>query len=347
MKILFLPNFNVNQVSSMNNQYYEANQFIDIEKYWFFKYWDNVEIEIYNPSKYKPFNFMEFKSKIYLHQQLKSIINLRKFDIIISHSYISGSIVSFFRSMVNMHHPPHIIVDVGCINGCVDNPLQIKILKKALNNIDGIIYHSSINEIFYDKYLQNVRRQFVYYGENPDYIKPFDYQSSNDFVLSFGYSKRDYKTLIKAWTDHQIKIPLKIIGLDKTRDFNNIIIQKKVGFNELLHNIHNSRFVILPIENCKYSVGQMSLIQSMAMNKTVVVSNVHGIRDYVESGINSISYNDGSSEDLFNSINPLIDDNIITQKIGENARNDVINKFNQKNMSIKMYNFVKKIVNNG
>jgi len=343
MRILFLPNFNVVSLQIDDPKFLPANKNVIGNPYWFFKYWPKTIVEIIDSTSIMPFSIVEKKLKIMILQQIKSFLKNKKFELIISHSYNSGFGLSLFRTFFGESTPPHIIIDVGCLNGQNENPFQIKILQYATKSLSGIVYHSKINERFYEKYFSAIPRKFIPYGEDPEFFKPLTSVPTEKYVLSFGYAKRDYETLINVWIKNKIGIPLVIVGKTSFKYSlpKQIKIFSRVNILCLKQLIHNSKFVILPIENEPYSTGQMSLLQSMLMEKAVIVNSVPGIIDYVEDGKNVLLTKYKSETDLLSNVNYLMDNPSERSRISKNARITVINNFTEKIMSERIFNFIK------
>jgi len=337
MKILFLPNFPVYRLASDDPRLHPANKIVDNEGYWFFKYWPGTKVDIIDSRS----------SKMTILQQLKALLRENNYDVIISHHYLSGFLFSFLRSVIRKRYPPHIIFDIGCLNGNSDKFTHL--IKLSTKSIAGIIYHSRINERFYNTYTPDIPRTFVYFGEDPEIFRPFDSPSSKDYILSFGYSKRDYVTLLRVWKRNKFNVPLIIVG--KTR-FDlplppNVQVFPKTDLLTLKKFIHNAKFVILPIENEPYSVGQMSLIDSMTMKKAVIVNKVPGVLDYVKDGKNALFTTYKSEKSLVEKIRYLLDNPSEVDKISKNARKFVIKIYNDRNMSLKVLKFINQIIQEG
>lgn len=344
MRILFLPNFEVHGLTEDDSTVLAPNKIVNKEKYWFFKYFPNTEVTVIDNISPFPFNLFSKYFKFELYQAFKALLTCHKYDVILSHSYNSGFIFSLLRSILHMNTPPHFIIDVGCLNGGAEKRFQIRLLKFALKSVYGLIYHSTINEKFYSRYFPKIYRIYVPFGTDPEYFKPFVYPPKEDYILSIGYAKRDYNTLIEAW--NYIKFPLKIVGITN-ECFNgseSIEFIPKVPVSVLKEYIHNAKLVILPIENDKHSVGQMTLTQCMAMGKAIIVTRVFGVIDYLNNGVNCLAIDHKSESDIVETVNLLLKNPDLVKNISLNAREDVIQRFNEKCMAVKIYNFIKKDV---
>lgn len=338
MRILFLPNFKVHSLSQDDQSILSPNKYVANEPYWFFKYFPNSQVDIIDNSNPFPFSIISKYAKIEIFQALKALYVSKNYDLIISHSYNSGFIFSLLRSIFGISKPPHIIIDIGCLNGGKKKFIQIIILKLALTSVKGLIYHSKINEDFYRMYFPNMSRSFVPFGTDPYFFKPINRPPRRNFALSIGYDKRDYDTLINAWS--RIDFPLLIIGkIDvDTKNLKNVKLQPMVTIHELKEYIHDSKIIILPIENERYSVGQMTFTQSMSMSKAVLIYDVPGVRDYFIDNCIALNYKD--EFDIETKVKLLLSNKGLIEKLSLNARNSVLDNFNEEQMAKKIYKFI-------
>lgn len=340
MKILFLPNFKVYHLHQDDPTILDPNKYLNKKKYWFFKFFQNAEVEIIDNFSPFPFTIIEKIIKFEIFQAIVAFLKQKNYDLIISHSYNSGFILSLFRSIFRVSSPPHIVIDIGCLNGGNEIQYQINLIRFALKSVDGLIYHSRINEEFYSKHFSSIDRIFIPFGIDPEYFKPLSDSPRNDYALSIGYAKRDFSTLIDAWKS--IDFPLKIVGVNKRidkREINSKIeFIPKVPINQLKEFIHHSKMVVLPIENEKYSVGQMTFLQSMAMQKPVIVNLVPGIVDYIDD--NCLTYEYQNVEDLMEKVCGLLKNQEIIDNLSKKARQSVITTFNEKNMVKSIIQYV-------
>ena len=341
MRGLFLPNFEVGEIAEDDPSIFAANKIVAHDRYWFFKHMPDMDMKVIDNSAPFPLNVVRDIIKIELCQPLKAFVAQSEYDVLISHSYNSGFVLSLLRSLALRKRPPHIVIDVGSLNGGRSNPLQIALLRFALRSVAGLIYHSSVNEEFYAKHFQNVKRVFVPYGTDVEFFKPLESVPSGDYALSIGYAKRDYQTLIEAW--RKIDFPLKIVGRTDVdiRGLGNVEVIPKVSISRLREYIHGSRFVVLPIGRDRYSVGQMTLTQCMSMSRAVIVAAVPGVADYAQHGVNCLLFRSGDAEDLVEKVNVLMRDPDTLRAISLRARKDVIERFSEGRMAKEIMDFIR------
>lgn len=318
-----------------------ANKFMENKGYWFFAHLPGTNVEVIDNRSPFPLRLFRRILRIEFAQAFKALLRQDGYDVVLSHSFNSAFVFALLRSLMSRIGPPHYVIDVGSLNGGRNTPIQIAILKFTLRSVTGLIYHSTVNEEFYAKHFPKMKRKFVLLGENPDVYSPEHGEQPGGYALSIGHpTQRDYDTLIRAWT--RVEFPLKIVGstsIDK-KGLKNVELLPVVSADELRRLINDSRFVILPIANFRYSIGQTTLIQCMAMQKPVIVSLSFGVRDYCEHGKNCLTYECGNDSELASEVNLLLRKPDLAQNIARSARADVLSRFNEKKMAESILEFI-------
>lgn len=341
---MFLPNFPVSRILHDDPSILTSNKIVGNSGYWFFRHIPDAEVEVLDNTSPFPFGWLSSKSKIEFFQAFRALLAQRDYDLVISHSFNAGFVFGFLRSLLSHKNPPHFVIDVGSLNGGRRNRIQIAIVRFALKSVAGIIYHSTANEDFYSTCFPNLNREYIPFGVDTELFKPFAYEPSNDFILSIGSTKRDYATLTNAW--RRIDFPLRIVGSKKLSldGMPNVQLMDRVPINKLMKMIHDSRFVVLPLQNVRYSVGQMTLLQCMAMRKVVVVTNVIGASDYCTDDDNCITVRVRSPSDIIEKVDLLLRDTNRTERIAANARESVSSRFSERGMALRMLDFIKRTI---
>jgi glycosyltransferase involved in cell wall biosynthesis len=344
MKILFLPNFAVKRLQTDDPSISAPNKVIPGTGYWFFRHVPDVEVHILDNWAPVLFSGTSRRLHIELFQTLRALLNQEDFDALVSHSYNSGFALSALRSVRGTAKPPHFVIDVGCLNGNRPSSPSIPIIRKSLSSVSGLIYHSSVNERLYSLCFPDVNRRFVSFGTDTDFFSPLDAEPQNDFALSIGDVYRDHTTLMRAWK--HIDFPLVVVGSRRinTMGLANVKVVPRMPVNELNALIHNSRFVVLPIEAKPYSIGQMTMLQCMSMRRPVIVSDVPGISDYVRDGENCLTTRDGSEKDIIQAARRLLDDEGFAEGIATRAREDVVQQFNERDMAYEVMSFLSEVM---
>jgi len=321
------------------------------EKYWFFKYWpdQDVRVDVIDFCRLPWINHIErFWLKFYVLQVLKSLPKMKNYDLILSHGAQSGVLLAMIRSFLDVKRPPHIIIDVGCFNGGRDKKTELLPLRMAARSLTGVITHSSYHSDYYERclpYLKDKNR-FVPFGTDPEFFKPLSLKAK-DYIICVGYVKRDWDTFLKAFDSLSWDVKLKLVGVKDALGYRvpfsshpRIECLPYVDIQKLKELIAQAKFMVLPLPFFKYSFGQMTLLQAMSLGKAVVVTSVPGILDYVEDGYNALLVKPDDSFDLRDKMESLIKDEKKVIELGRNARKTVLEKFNEKNLALNLYNAI-------
>jgi len=150
-----------------------------------------------------------------------------------------------------------------------------------------------------------------------------------DYVLYFGRLSPEKGLLFLISVAAKMPyVPFKIVGEGpqkselkrcvEMKGIKNIeFIEHKIG-DELKNYISNSRFVILPSE-C-FEIFPMSILESFALGKAVVASNIGGIPELVTNEQNGYLFNVGDSLTCVKYIDRLWKDPQLCLNFGKSAR---------------------------
>lgn len=349
-----MVNWAINYLLEDDDSIQPPDKIVKGQKYWFFKYWpNNIKVDILDYSRIPFLHYFEKKVlKFYIWQALRAFLRTQKYDCIISHNAQSAVLFAFLRTLFGKKLPPHIIIDAGCFNGARDNIVEILPIKFALSSVSGIIYHARVQNNYYRRHFPFLinRTQFVPFGADYDYFSPTSYSVKN-YILSFGCLKRDYKTLIDAWRNLDLRdLKLKIVGVDKAANFGikkipeGVELIRRVPTGHLRQMMADAKLIVIPLPYYNYSNGQMSLLQSMSMAKPVIVTKTPGVIDYIIDGKNALLVEPYSVKDMQLKLRFLLDNNEFAENLAKEARKIIIRKFNENTMALKILEFVKKIL---
>jgi len=286
--------------------------------------------------------------KFYVIQALKALPRLKKYDLIISHGAQSGVLLAFLRLLFTNKRPPHVIIDIGCFSGGRSKNFELLPLRYAVKSVAGVVSHNSFQKDYYQENLPCLadKNLFVAFGTDPEFFRPLKLETE-DYIVSVGYIKRDWDTLLKAFESLESNVKLKIIGVpDKERLNLSSKIQDKVEclpyipIQRLRKEIAKAKFMVIPLPYYKYSFGQMTLLQAMSMQKAIIVTDIPGVADYVKDGKNAILFQPGDWQDLKGKIQMLLGDSELTQRVAKGAREAIVREFNEKNLALNLYQAV-------
>lgn len=364
MKILFLPNWKVEQCEEIPKDKQPPDYYVKGQDYWFFRYFtEKPDVDVLDISSVKWIeNFEKNKIRFYVIQALRAIPKLNKYDLVISHGMQSGVVISLWRRLFKTRSK-HIVFDIGAFNSAAESGAALKLMQFASRSINGFIYHTSSQIKYYEKFFPWIvdKSQFIRFGTDAEYFSPkkselietyasgegYKGLGENPYCICVGYSKRDWDTVIKAFElCRPDNLRLLLVGHveDKYKDIANVEQMGFVSIDELKKLIIGAQFGILPLKSYNYSYGQMTLLQQMAMGKCVIVSKVPSLVDYYEEGVTAISYEPENADELADAIRCVHSNDGMRNAIGKNAAEYVKNISNECTMAKEIELFYNKIL---
>lgn len=180
----------------------------------------------------------------------------------------------------------------------------------------------------------------------PNFIE-FDPEVSDgkgEYALFIGgfHSYKGIKTLLEIWPKLKRKYPLKVIGdgslrreLEKGADGENVEFLGQKPLKEVMKYIKSSAFVIVPSE-C-YENFPRVIVEAFACGVPVVASNVGAVTELVAHGKTGLIFKHKDANDFLAKIETLVEDRVLAQEMGKNARREYEEKFTmERNYKILM-----------
>jgi glycosyltransferase involved in cell wall biosynthesis len=130
-------------------------------------------------------------------------------------------------------------------------------------------------------------------------------------------------------------------------DKNGLTNTKLVGFQDkiqLQSLIQKSMFTILPSE--WYENGPMSILESFAYGKPVIGSNIGGIPEHINDGLNGLLFEPKDPDDLAEKINWMMDNRPRTIEMGREARKKAETHYSKKLHIQKILEIYKELCKN-
>lgn len=346
MKILMLVNWKIEYTDKVPTDKQPPDYYIKGEDYWFFRYFQNkkdLQVDVADIRSFKALeNFEKNKIRFYIWQTLKVLPKLKNYDLVLSHGMQSGIVLCLWRRLFGKGKYKHIVFDIGAFNSAKEDGKALKLMQFASKTLDGVIYHTAMQEEYYKKchpwLLQKSR--YIAFGTDSDFFvgektqKAEIKRTGKSYILSIGYNKRDWDTLIKAYEKLDTEVELHLLGDDSWKNDNpKIKVIPPVSVVEMKQMIEECLFGILPLKWFNYSFGQMTLMQQMALGKAVIVSEVPSLKDYVRDGIDALVYPPEDVDALAERMKVLLEDENLRERIGKEASRTIKERINEKSMA--------------
>jgi len=353
--MMWVP-WKVHRVPRFDPTIRHPNQVVTGEKFWFFKSWppDTIVdvVGIHEGSLWVP---IENSLRFYV-QFAKYYYRLRNYDLLVTHDAQSAFLFSFLRSATGLFRDiPHVLIDVGLPGSPerlwpgLSRKLKYFLLRSTFNvkSVSLIIYHSRCQAEFYREALgfPSEKLAYVPFGVETDYFAPVDGLDGGYAFAAGEY--RDYDPVLQAyrmWGDSLPPLRVRSALARPPALPRGIQWLPRASVSVFREETRRSKFVILPLPSTTRSVGLMTLLQSMALGKAVIVSKVPSVDGYVIDGENAVYYDPENPWDLAQKILRLARDTELVRRIGRAARRIVEEEFNVDRMGHRMWNAIRRVV---
>ena len=365
-----LVNWKIEYTNTIPADKQPPDYYINGEDYWFFRYFQNkkdLQVDVVDIHSFKALeNFEKNKIRFYIWQTLRVLPKLKQYDLVLSHGMQSGIVLCLWRKLFGKGKYKHIVFDIGAFNSAKEEGKALKLMQFASKTLDGVIYHTAMQKEYYEKchpWLLN-KSQYIPFGTDSEFFEVVEEEVSlkkatdmedvrskkqhrkavQPYILSIGYNKRDWDTLIKAYEKLETDVELHLLGNDSWKSDNpKIKILAPVTVKEMMGMIEKSLFGVLPLKWFNYSFGQMTMMQQMALGKAVIVSEVPSLKDYVQDGVDALLYPPENADILAERMKLLLENNNLRDKIGMEAARTISEKINEKAMALEIENFIQSV----
>ncbi len=337
MKILMLVNWKIEYCEKRPMDKQPPDYYVYGEDYWFYRYFkEKPEVDVIDIRSLPCIeNFEKNKLRFYVLQALRAIPKLKNYDLIVSHGMQSGVVISLWRRFFKGKEK-HVVFDIGSFASASESGFALKLMQYASKSIDALIYHTSSQIEYYKSYFPWIvdKSKFVRFGTDHKFFdvnEVVDAEDKDKYIICVGYSKRDWETVIKAYQMVNTDIKLRLVGHVEAK-YNGIEGVEQIPFmpiKELMNQIHNAAFCVLPLKSFNYSYGQMTLMQQMALGKAVITADVPSLRDYVYNNRTALLYEPRNAKHLAQTMEYLLNEKAIRRRIGEDALFFLKNELNE------------------
>lgn len=297
----------------------------------------------------------EFK---YLKKELAKFIENKRIDIIETHDWEGISRIaenSEIPYIIRCHGSWSILRNFfgyGAAKGKIHNE------KKAFKNSNHIITISQNNEEMVRQIFGEKNYQLIYNGIDTDIFKPqkdTPVLEKSIFYLGNVSSEKGAETALNAFikvnkieqnsTLHFIGKETNLVDQLKQKISKEKLEQKvyfhgKKNRNEVIKLISQAEVVIFPSKGETFG---LALAEAMALEKTVICSNLEAFKEVVSNKENGLI---AKSEDEFvYNISQIFSDKSFAADLAKNARKTIVEKFSSTKMVEKTLEYYTEIIN--
>ena len=256
---------------------------------------------------------------------LRLYLKRKDFDLVVISGGKTGVFFSLLQSLLPFQKTPTLMID--CLWYRAKNPLkkflkrtQIRLMSKSVRLF--LVWAKREIEAYSSEFRipKEKLRFFPYHTTCEVYDCTVE---KGDYLFSGGNWNRDYKTLVEATRDLNLRVViatnnhLLLQGIDLPENVQ-VISATDYQFYDLLAK---SKMVVVPMaKGFLHSGGQQTFLNAMFWGKPVIVTDPEGANDYIEDKKTGMLLNPGEVQSLREAISYLLENPEQTQKMVEEAQ---------------------------
>ncbi|UCE65290.1 MAG: glycosyltransferase family 4 protein [Candidatus Zixiibacteriota bacterium] len=258
---------------------------------------------------------------------------LNKYDMVITQqdgyaTFIIAFLNSLLRHSKCRHFINHFITKEK--SASLYSRIKYMFLSFVLSSTYCIMCASKLEAEYYKSVLKlkNTQFRFVPLATDPQFLK-INTKNMGDYIISSGRTGRDYKTLLEAVAGLPIRLIIvaDYFNLSGLNIPDNVEIKYNIPYMELIDLTSSAKFVILPLQDRRISVGQSVLLEAMGLGKATIVTRNAATVDYVKDGETGIFVKPNDYMQMREAILYLLDNPQKADEIGVKARESVKKDF--------------------
>lgn len=191
----------------------------------------------------------------------------------------------------------------------------------------------------------------IHYSVDQSFFSPLhNVEQQSGLIISLGEPRsRDYGALFQAVDGLPVMLHTPAYGHWYAREKKkkitapipeNVSLLKHLSSIELRNLYAQSQFVVLPINDLIYSAGATVTLEASCMARPVIAFHSKGISDYIINGETGILVEPGNINALRDAIQFLIANPKEAKRLGDNARQRIIDELNFETYVTKIANLL-------
>ena len=231
---------------------------------------------------------------------------------------------------VGLIRRPVVVVSVALLHAKYTTGLRHALWRRCIGHADAVIVYAADQ-------VPAIRARFrlppasvvaVPLGVDTDFFPQWEdgeQHVDDEFVLSVGTNEgKDFATLMRAMPSGRAlrvvtdALNAEIIARSARPDVS-VAVESAVPIIRLRELYRTASVHVIPLHESPISSGQTVLLENMALGKAVIVSDVSGIRDYVEPGVTATVVPPGDASALRNAIETAFRAPSVNKRIGRSA----------------------------
>ncbi len=268
---------------------------------------------------------------------LSCLFDINRSKVIVTTSDRLGVPVAILRYL-GLIKVKHLYVSIGLpthFNKLEDNSKKKYRYISVLRMINKIVCFSKPEKKTINAIASGLEVEFIKYFVDSSVITPkqfkfkydlisvgADYNRNLDFIVKYACARPDVSILLILGVGNSKLLPKNIPS--------NITLMINIDFTDVLKYISKSKIVLLPVKQNIYSGATTTLLQSMSMEKPVIVSDVQALDEYgLINGINCFLFAPSDFNEMKYKVDNLLIDENARIFVGKNARKHIMSKLNK------------------
>lgn len=271
-----------------------------------------------------------------ISQCIEALFIQKHYDVILSHSEKVGFPLALAMKYLKIDTPHILIVSRITSPNQRKSKQKIWFLKQIKDSVSRfLIWSSSQRRIAIEQFGVSPEKMILLKrGIDQNFWSPRE--SDTDMICSVGMEARDYPTLVEAL--RPLEIPCHIAAgtsrgeifqtikkLHAIKDMPQTVTVGPKNPADLRRLYARSRFVVVSLIPTDSDNGLTTILESMAMGKTVICTKVDGQIDIIQDGITGLFVPQGDPEAMRTAILDLWNDPERCKQMGTAAR-DYVNR---------------------
>lgn len=196
------------------------------------------------------------------------------------------------------------------------------VARAAFKGVDRFVVHSTaeIDRVSEFLDLPPGKVEFVPLQRAPIPIVAGE-ETDSPFIIAMGSANRDYATFLAA--AEIAKMPCKVVASPRVTDGlqipANVSVESGLSPSQCHELVQKSRLSVVPLLDPNVASGQVTVIESMRMERAVIATESAGTKDYVRNGTNGVLVPPHDPEALASAMVELWDDDAARRKYARNA----------------------------
>lgn len=276
---------------------------------------------------------------VQIAQILEALFIQHRYDIILSQSEKVGLPLSLLMKYLGIKKP-HVLI-ISRITSVDEKKARQKewFLKQTKDRISRFLIWSSVQRKYAIEELKVPSTKVILIKRGTDQLfwspdSAVSGPGKNDMICSVGMEARDYPTLIEALRTTTIPCHIAVGAargeifqtVKKLYDIKQMPQNVTVGYKspaELRELYMRSLFVVVPLMSTDSDNGLTTILESMAMGKPVICSDVEGQIDVIQDGVTGFYVPQGNPVALRASMIRLWNNPELARQMGQNARRHI------------------------